>query len=78
MLAFIMINTCAGAEEEVFNQLYKMEGVLEVHLVYGVYDIIVKADIEETKDQEKEDLVGRIRQIKKVQSTMTLVVLKSH
>ena len=78
MIAFIMINTSAGAEEEVFNQLYKMEGVLEAHLVYGVYDILVKAEIEETKDKEKEDVVGRIRQIKKVQSTLTLVVLKSH
>lgn len=77
MIAFIMINTSAGAEEEVFDQLSKMEGVLEVHLVYGVYDIIVKADIEEAKDKKKEDVVGRIRQLKKVQSTMTLVVLKS-
>lgn len=77
MIAFIMINTSAGAEEEVFDQLQKMEGVLEAHLVYGVYDIIVKAEIEETKDKEKEGIVGRIRQLKKVQSTMTLVVLKS-
>ncbi len=55
-----------------------MEGVLEAHLVYGVYDIIVKAEIEEAKDKEKEGIVERIRQLKKVQSTMTLVVLKSH
>ncbi len=73
-----MINTSAGAEEEVFDQLQKMEGVLEAHLVYGVYDIIVKAEIEEAKDKEKEGIVERIRQLKKVQSTMTLVVLKSH
>ncbi|MDH7556593.1 MAG: Lrp/AsnC ligand binding domain-containing protein [Candidatus Methanosuratincola sp.] len=75
MIAFIMINTSAGAEEEVFDQLSKMEGILEAHLVYGVYDIIVKAQIQETKD--KEDIVGRIRQLKKVQSTMTLVVIKA-
>ncbi|MEM2126399.1 MAG: Lrp/AsnC ligand binding domain-containing protein [Candidatus Methanosuratincola sp.] len=78
MIAFIMINTSAGAEEEVFDQISKMEGVLEAHLVYGVYDIIVKADIGEARDKEKEDVVGKIRQLKKVQSTMTLVVIKSH
>ncbi len=72
MIVFIMINTAAGAEEEVFDELSKMEGVLEAHLVYGVYDIIVKADVAEKGG----DVVERIRQLKKVQSTMTLVVLK--
>lgn len=71
-----MINTAAGAEEEVFDELSKIKGVLEAHLVYGVYDIIVKADIAEAKGIEGGDVVERIRQLKKVQSTMTLVVIK--
>ena len=50
--AYILLNTEIGAEKQVLKALKKIEGVEEVHNLWGVYDIIanVKADsMEELK-----------------------------
>ncbi len=73
-VAFILINTTAGAEEKVVERLRKMEGVDEVHTVYGTYDIVAKIQIESATDKLKQDVTWHIRRMNEVQSTTTLVV----
>lgn len=75
MIAFIMINTSAGSEEKVLEQLSRLKGVLELHLIYGAYDLLAKVEIDESS--EKDEIIWKIRQIKDVQSTTTLIVSKS-
>ncbi|MHA2277346.1 MAG: Lrp/AsnC ligand binding domain-containing protein, partial [Candidatus Kariarchaeaceae archaeon] len=41
-VAFILINTEVAAEEEVMEELKNLPEVETVHLVYGIYDLIVK------------------------------------
>ena len=51
--AFVLINVESGSEEEVVDELRKIEGVQEAYFSYGVYDIItkIKADsMEKLKD----------------------------
>lgn len=73
-LAYVLINTERGSEDRVLNELKKIEGILEVHTLYGMYDIIAKVEIKETEDKFKENITWRIRRINEVQSTITLIV----
>ncbi len=74
--AFILINTTAGAEAKVVEVLKEMEGVEEVHVVYGTYDIVARVNIDSTS-KPKEDVTWRIKRMSEIQSTMTLVVADS-
>jgi DNA-binding Lrp family transcriptional regulator len=61
-------------ETKVLKELQKMEEVQEVHLVYGTYDIIavIKAEIV----QALKDIINfRIRHLKGVNSTLTMIVV---
>ena len=73
--AFILINTEIGSEADVLKKLKKVEGINEVFLVYGTYDIIarVRAD---TMDKLKEIVTWRIRRLDKVRSTSTMIVVE--
>jgi len=73
--AIILINTDIGAEEEVLNELAKIEGVTEAYIVYGVYDIIAKVTAP-NMDRLKEIVTTRIRKLPKVRSTLTMIVVE--
>ena len=73
-LAFVLVNSDLGAEEELVSGLKKIEGVKEVYQVYGVYDIIVKIE-GETMEKLKDLVTWKIRRLEKVRSTLTLVVM---
>jgi DNA-binding Lrp family transcriptional regulator len=69
--AFVMVNADLGSEGELQSELKKVEGVVGVYQVYGVYDMIVEVEAE--SDQKlKEILFSRIRSLKRVRSTLTL------
>ncbi len=72
--AFVLVNTDLGSEDELQSELKKMEGVVGVYKVYGVYDMIVEAEAE--SDQKlKEILFSKIRMLKHVRSTFTLITM---
>lgn len=73
-LAYILINTARGSEDKVLNELKKIEGIIEVHTLYGMYDIIAKVEIKDTEDKFKENITWKIRRISEVESTITLIV----
>ena len=72
--AFVLVNTNLGSEAEVESELKKVEGIIGVHNVYGVYDLVV--EIEAESDQRlKEIIFSKIRTFKNVRSTLTLTVV---
>lgn len=73
-LAYVLINTEIGAEEEVLKQLKQMSPVREAYLVYGVYDIVAKVEAE-SMDKLKETVSWNIRRLEKVRSTLTMLVM---
>jgi DNA-binding Lrp family transcriptional regulator len=77
-LAFVLINTATGSEDKVVRELKKMEGIVEVHTLYGMHDIIAKVKITDKPDKLKEDIVWKIRRINEVQRTATLLVADSY
>ncbi|MEO3992741.1 MAG: Lrp/AsnC ligand binding domain-containing protein [Desulfurococcaceae archaeon TW002] len=73
--AVVLINTNIGTEEEVLNELLKIEGVSEAYIVYGVYDIVVKIKAP-TTEALKEIISSKIRKISNVRSTLTMIVVE--
>jgi DNA-binding Lrp family transcriptional regulator len=69
--AFVLVNTDLGSEDEVQSELKKVEGIVGVYQVYGVYDVVIEVEAE--SDQKlKEIIFSRIRALKHVRSTLTL------
>lgn len=77
-LAFILINTAKGSEDKVVSELQKIKGIVEVHTLFGMHDIIAKVEIEDEPDVLKDDIIWRIRRISEVQATTTLIVSDSY
>ena len=73
--AFILINTDVASEEEVMNQLKELPEVESVHLVYGIYDLIVKVSADDL-DTLKKGVTGNLRGIEKIRSTMTMIAVE--
>ncbi|MFP3224207.1 MAG: Lrp/AsnC ligand binding domain-containing protein [Nitrososphaeria archaeon] len=73
--AYVLINTDMGYEGEVLKQLKEMQGVKEVYLVYGVYDLIAKIEAE-SMEQVKEIITWKIRRLEKVRSTLSMIVME--
>jgi DNA-binding Lrp family transcriptional regulator len=74
-IAYVMINTEIGTMEDVLNILKKIPNVKEAHMVYGVYDIIVKVEAD-TMGTLKEILSKEIRSIDKIMSTLTMIAME--
>jgi DNA-binding Lrp family transcriptional regulator len=72
--AFVLVNSDLGSEIELQSELQKIEGVVGIHQVYGVYDLMV--EIESASEQKLKDIVfSRIRALKHVRSTITLTAV---
>jgi DNA-binding Lrp family transcriptional regulator len=73
-LAFVMVTVESGTEKEVLEELRKVDVVKEAHFVYGVYDIVVKAEAE-NMETLKQAITWKIRRVPKVRSTLTMIVM---
>ncbi len=71
-VAYVLINTEVGAEREVLERLREIPEVTEAHIVFGIYDVIVKVQVER-QDQLGEVISSKIRRIERVRYTLTLL-----
>lgn len=74
--ALILVNTEVGAEEEVLNIVKSIDGVKNVSLVYGIYDLFIEIEADDV-NKLKDIITTKIRKIPKVKSTITMVVVSS-
>ena len=70
-IAFLFVVTELGFEEDVLREIRTLPDVKEAHLIYGMYDIMVK--IEGSTANKVEELVKKIRKLDKTRSTQTLI-----
>jgi len=72
--AYVLIKTVSGTEEEVLRTILSLSVVEEAHKVFGPYDIVA-----EVRGRDIESLVeiitGRIRRIKGLYETQSLLVI---
>ena len=74
-MAFVMISAETGKENEVLNELKKIEHVKEACLTYGAYDVVVKVEAD-SREKLEEVLTGKVRRISSVRSTLTMMVVE--
>jgi len=72
--AFVLINTNVGTETVLRSELKKVEGIVAVYQVFGVYDMVAVIEAE-SEEQLKDILFSRIRTLKYLRSTLTLTVV---
>ena len=72
-LAFVLINSVPDQSECVLERIGEIEGVEEAYRLFGVYDIVAVVKAETT--EELKGIILRIRTVKHVLSTLTLLVV---
>ncbi len=72
-MAFVLLNSEIGFEIDVLEDLKSIPNVREAFMLYGVYDIIIQVEADTLEDLK--ELVREIRQMEKVRSTLTMIVV---
>lgn len=73
--AVVLVNTQTESGQEVIKHLRQIDGVVEAHALYGVYDFIVKIRAQSI-DKMKELIRVTIRKIVGVTDSLTLMIVK--
>lgn len=74
-IAFVMITSEIGGEDKILKGLQAIPEVREAHVVYGVYDIILRVEADTMKEL-KDVISWKIRRFEGVRSTITMIVLE--
>ena len=74
-VAFVLINTDPEALEDALKSLKTIDGVREAYGIYGVYDTIAKVEGEDT-ERLKDTVTWRIRKLRNVRLTQTMIVME--
>jgi len=72
-MAYVLLNSELGFERDVMEVLKDIPEVREAFIVYGVYDIIIRVEADTVGDLN--DLIGELRQMEKVLSTLMMIVI---
>ena len=72
---FVLISTSPAKEHEVYNELLKVKSVVELHPLFGEYDLIAKVNSDDY-NALGQIVVDDIRSIQGVVETKTLTGIK--
>jgi len=77
VIGFVLMHVSTLHEYEVFNKLSKIPEVIEVHPLFGEYDLIAKI---EAKDYESigQIIIHKIKTIDGITDTTTLTGIRLH
>ena len=75
VIGFILISTAPAKEQDVHQTLMKLSEVVELHPLFGEYDLIVKIEARDF-DSLGQIVVGKVRSIPGVIDTKTLTGIK--
>jgi len=68
---FLLINTVPALEQEAYNKLFKMPEIIELHSLFGEYDLLARIEADDFKNPGVIG-VNKIRSIDGVVDTKTL------
>jgi DNA-binding Lrp family transcriptional regulator len=75
--AFVLINTNDLMDDDILlDQLKKIDGISEAYKVCGIYDILVKVEAE-TIDKVLKVVTNRLKSLKNIRSTLTMVAIRN-
>ena len=73
--AYVLFNVESGSEDAVLKQLRNLNNVEEAYVSYGVYDLVIRIKAN-TMEELKDAVTHKIRTIKQVRSTLTLIMME--
>ena len=73
--AYVLAKIEAGQDQEILNQVRKMEGVKKATPTYGIFDLLVEVSFDTMEELDKFIFQG-IRRINGVKETATLIAPK--
>jgi DNA-binding Lrp family transcriptional regulator len=73
--AMVFVNTDLESTDTVLENVKKIEGVEEAHLLWGIYDLAVKITAKSV-EKLKEIIKFRLRQLPGVTSSLTLMIFE--
>jgi DNA-binding Lrp family transcriptional regulator len=76
-IGFVLMHVSPLHEHEVFNKLSKIPEVIELHPLFGEYDLIAKIEAEDYESLGQ-IIIHKIRTIDGVIDTKTLTKIGSH
>ena len=74
-MAYVLINTKPKHMENVVSTLEKLDPVVEIFPVYGVYDVVAKIQAK-TMEKLKDIVTWNVRSLDDVRSTITMLILE--
>ena len=72
--AYVLINTSVNTERKVMGKLGLITGVTEVHIILGVYDLIVRVQAN-TLEELKRIILEEIRSLDNIRTTITMILI---
>jgi len=72
VVGFVLVKAAPGQKHEVYNRLSKISEIVELHPLFGEYDLITKINTENFK-KLGEMVANKIRSVKDVIDTKTLI-----
>ncbi len=72
--AIVLVNCDLGYEDEIINNISRIEGVKSIVGTYGVYDLV--ATVSSDTLQNLNSTIAKIRKTNHVRSTITLIVIE--
>ena len=73
--AFVLVNAELGYETKLADEMKSIPGVNDAYTIYGVYDILLKVEAP-TMDRLKEFISTKIRRMRGVKSTLTMLIME--
>ena len=77
VIGFVLMHVSPLREYEVFNKLSKLHEVIDVHPLFGEYDLIAKIEAEDY-ESIGEIVIHKIKTIEGIADTMTLTGIRLH
>jgi DNA-binding Lrp family transcriptional regulator len=74
-IGFVLISIKPGKEHDVYNELLKVKEIVELHPLFGEYDLIAKVEAEDF-DKLGTVVIDKIRTVTGVIDTKTLTGIK--
>ena len=77
VIGFVLMHVAPLHEHEVFNKLSKLHEVIEIHPLFGEFDLIAKIQAEDY-ESIGEIIIHKIKTIDGITDTKTLTGLRLH
>jgi hypothetical protein len=70
--SIVLINCDLGSEKSVISELKFIEGITEIHGIFGAYDVLARVESKQI-EMLHEIITWKIRKLSKIRSTLTLM-----